>query len=876
MRDAKLCESGNWQVAGWFVLRTSAPREGEARMGGVDASAGFAYQHAQAVHCVLDLAGLDDAGYVRVEATNDVVDVEIYTGGDTLVRAAQFKIRDQKYTWGVAELVDELVRWSALAAKYPEAGYEFVTDGRLGPTGREVQKALEAARNGHGAALAELARGRNVALDPEGCSRASIRADTPGFDQLLVAAVDRVAGMVPHVTGELEAEERATQLVLELLRQVVGRSGDPDPAARVITRAELDVLLSDGREYVGTESWSAALRDEFVEAVRRGTSRGVVLRCAVTGAQVGTSADKLGPLEEFIGSTQIPLLSGPTGTGKSTVIRQAQAAAAGRGEIVIVVEAEGYVSKRLGSLVARGINAPGFVGAYSATGLKALSDPAVTVIIDGVSEIPSDERAALEAELKQFIASDVRAKLVLAGRESTILQGVLPRHTPVYPIVVEQLNRERRLDILAELSQGELVGRYAQELAAQAEHALQGAADNPQLFLVGVSLIAKGCEFTDPASMYQQCVHARAEEGGLMNPTVLEVGLGVAFAALADAGRRYCDSFAWTVQLNEAATVLQADGHDVTTADLREFGFETGLIIRSGGDAVRAVHDSFADYFAAAAHARAAAQLPAKLHPGDTARIRFLVELAGVTGQISAQIASDLPFFVPAVAEREDLQPDESWYATTQALLASLWPTDVEPPRIAFWQAAGTHLVTVDGDVAGWLGERTLTEVGAEAHTLEASGGPLNVAAKIWRHRLRAQLDCRRRGTAPVPGTHEQTVTMLAAFSDALALATRELAQQITPPGQQDAVLGAIGPCRIQFALDPDSDVADQRERGVRYRYVDKLDRGEAAVQEMPDDVDESWTGQGRVDAFLGQEPSHAAARTVAEAVNRLTAKQWL
>ncbi|QDQ93039.1 ATP-binding protein [Rhodococcus sp. WB9] len=848
-------------------------------MGGVDASAGFAYQHAQAVHRVLDLADLDDAGYVRVEATNDVVDVEIYTGDDTLVRAAQFKIRGQQYTWGEAALVDELVRWSALAAKYPDARYEFVTDGRLGPTGREVQAALEMARNGDGADLGAIARHRNVTLDAAVCGRASIVADTPGFDQLLVAAVDRVAGLLPHVTGELEAEERGTQLVLELLRQVVGRSGAADPDVRVITRTELDALLSDSREYVGTESWSPDLRNEFVEVVRRNAPRGVALRCEVAGAgaQVGTSAEEESrPLDELIGATQILLLSGPTGTGKSTVIKQAQAAAAERGEIVIVVDAEAYVPKRLGSLIARGINTPGFVGAYSATGLKALSDSAVTVIIDGVSEIPSEERAALKAELKQFIASDVRAKLVLAGRDSTILQGMLPRHTPVYPVGVEQLNRERRLEILADLSQGELDDRYARELAAQAEHALQGAADNPQLFVVGIWLIAKGWEFTDPASMYRQYIHARAQEGGYTNPTVLEVGLGIAFAALADTGRRYCDSFAWTTQLNEAASALQASGHDVTTTDLREFGFETGLIIRSSGDVVRAVHDSFADYFAAAAHARAVSPLPEQLHPTDTARIRFLVELAGVTDRLSAQIASDLPFLVPAAAEREDLRPDESWCATTEVLVASLWPTAVEPPRIAFWQASDRHMVTVDGDVAGWLGERTLTEVGAGALTFEATGGPLNVATKIWRNRLRAQLDYRRRVTAPAPSTHEQTVTMLVAFSDALSIATRELVQQITPPGQHDSVLGAVGPCRIQFALDPDNDVADQRERGVRYRYVDNLGPDEAAVLEMVAGSDESWTGWGRVDAFLSQEPSHAAARIVSQAVNELVDRQWL
>lgn len=848
-------------------------------VGGVDATAGFAYQHAQAVHRVLDLAGVEGAGHVRVEATNDVVDVEVYSGDGTLVRAAQYKIRDQKYTWGEAELVAELARWSVLAAAYPDAQYEFVTDGRLGPTGRKVQEALVAVRAGQTAALSELARSRNVTLDPTACARASIVADTPGFDELIVSAIDRVAGLLPHVTGELEAEERGTQLIHALLRMVVGRSGDADPGARVIAKSELDVLLSDRREYVATESWSTDLRNEFLQSVGQTTLRGVSLRCESTGAgaRIGTSGgDKAWNLEELIGNAEVPLLSGPTGSGKTTVIRRAQFAAAQRGEIVIVVDAEGYVPKRLGSLVARGINTPGFVGAYSATGLRALCDPEVTVIIDGVSEIPSEAREALRTELKQLVASDVRAKLVLVGRDSTILQGVLPRHSSVHPIAVEQLDRARRIEILSELSRGALDSRGVQRLVAQAEHALKGAANNPQLFVVGSTLIASGYEFNDSASMYRRYVHGFAEEVGYTNVTVLEVGLGIAFAALADTDRRYCDSFEWTEQLSTATRVLQAGGHEVTTSDLREFGFETGLVVRSGGDVVKAVHDSFADYFAAVAHARNAASLPSRLRLGDTARVRFLVELAGVTDSLSGQIAASLPFLVPEAAEREDLQPTESWYEATRVVLAHLWPTGVDLPRIAYWQAADRHFVTVYGSSCGWLGELTLAEVDTEAFTFQVSRGPLNVAAKIWRHRLHAQLDCKRRGTASVPRTHEQTVAMLTAFSDELAVAMHDLARQIAPTDQQDLVLGAIGPRRIQFALDAEGDAADQRERGVLYRYLDDLQHDEATVLEMPADPDKSWTGWGRVDSFLGQEPSHAAASAVSQAINDLTGRQWL
>jgi hypothetical protein len=46
-------------------------------MGGVEASGGFAYQHAQAIQHALALAEDPNLHYVRVEAENDIVDVEI-------------------------------------------------------------------------------------------------------------------------------------------------------------------------------------------------------------------------------------------------------------------------------------------------------------------------------------------------------------------------------------------------------------------------------------------------------------------------------------------------------------------------------------------------------------------------------------------------------------------------------------------------------------------------------------------------------------------------------------------------------------------------------------------------------------------------------
>src|SRR3954452_6927633 len=111
-------------------------------MRGVDAAGGFAYQHAQAIQLALRLALDETLDRIRVEAENDVVDAEVWSGSNELVEGFQYKRRNEKDTWGQQELIDELADWSDVAQLHPGASYHFVTDGRLGPTGRRVRDAL--------------------------------------------------------------------------------------------------------------------------------------------------------------------------------------------------------------------------------------------------------------------------------------------------------------------------------------------------------------------------------------------------------------------------------------------------------------------------------------------------------------------------------------------------------------------------------------------------------------------------------------------------------------------------------------------------------------------------------------------------------------
>lgn len=62
-------------------------------MSGTDAAGGFSYRHAQAIQAALELASNDELDRIRVEAENDVIDLEVWNKSGQLVSAVQYKRR---------------------------------------------------------------------------------------------------------------------------------------------------------------------------------------------------------------------------------------------------------------------------------------------------------------------------------------------------------------------------------------------------------------------------------------------------------------------------------------------------------------------------------------------------------------------------------------------------------------------------------------------------------------------------------------------------------------------------------------------------------------------------------------------------------------
>ncbi|MCH9732324.1 MAG: ATP-binding protein [Actinomycetia bacterium] len=848
-------------------------------MGGVDASAGLAYQHAQAVQTALTIATDPSLHAIRVEAANDVIDVEICSQDGHLVKGSQFKLRNQRDTWGQQELIDELVRWSGLAGDSPGATYEFVTDGRLGPTGVKVRDALEKAASGDLRDIRQLIAGKtaDVVVSDESLMRASVRAEGLAYPDLLAAAQTRARALLPNVTSTSEAEERGRWVVLELLNMVTERSGLADDAARIITRDEVLALLATPQDHTPSAQWDAALKSKFCASVlARHDVSPVELACRPDVAIAAGAANEPQPLENWAQENAVRLLAGASGSGKSTVVLDMQRRAAERGAVVIAVSAEDYIPGRLAALVAGGLNRHTFIGAHPAVGTAALADTDVIIAVDGVTEIPAPTRAELENELKQFLSADRRADLVLIGRGLTAMRAMLTRSVATTDLMVCPMSEDEQCRIVESICQ--LDTDTAHWLVRQVGHVMHEAASNPLMLLLGARAIALKGPASSPALIFHTVISDIAEECGYPDASVLIAGLGLAYATLLNRQKRYCDTLEWGSLLTQSAERLTDVGHSVTVRRLREFGSETGIVRSAPFDTVRPIHDSFADFLAAVALTRSLAKLPDRLGEHDRARARFLAQLSGVAVGLADRLTRDLPFTAVNVAPYESRRPEEAWFDETNLHVDHLLPTAQARPTVAYWQDTGGRVVvTVGAGVEGWLGRaepaRAVFESGW-TFPLSDGQGPLTVAVRIWHRWLEQLFTAPALSGVPVPQNLQESRAILAAHSTALLQHRLDLSSQMGLSGSDGEALIAAVSQQVQFAISKHQ-VAEERARRVWFRELAGLTTGEEVlVGELSDPA--GWTGRARVDSFVTTSAAQSASRDLRQTINAMVGRTWL
>ncbi|MCB5177929.1 AAA family ATPase [Streptomyces antimicrobicus] len=532
-------------------------------MSGVDTVRGIAYQQAQGVLQAVGVLEDPDLGGLRVEGTDDAVDIELLGRDGTLRHAIQVKVRATDYTWGESALLTVLKRWAVLPAA-AHASFEFLTDGRLGPSGQRVQQALRSAAEGD---TDDLARLLGAGIDDPvytALGKATIRQDPSNIGALLKRAESQVAAMLPSAHTDEDRQEQATKAVDRLFRALFDFTSNPEPRHREMDRQVIAALLGVPAEQSPAHRWATARASYLEAAARRVVQEAVVPSVADIQVQVPSlfrqhewGEGQRTHLGELLSGAGPVLLTGRTGTGKSTALRILRQQAAESGEVVIMVHAESYLPGRMAALAADGLAAVLEEAFPTATGAQALSDNTVTLAIDGASEIAEPMRRALHQELLAPVSSGRGARLVLVGRDVAALREILPSSVSPATYQMVGFGHEQRVELVEKATAA--AGRpcppqLARTVVVPLEQTLGDAAANPLLFSMALSLLDNQSAPKGRADLYRAFIEQLAARNGASGLSAVRTALGIVFARLLNEGRRYADVYEWHRRLSQATS----------------------------------------------------------------------------------------------------------------------------------------------------------------------------------------------------------------------------------------------------------------------------------------------------------------------------------
>ncbi|MEI9935828.1 MAG: ATP-binding protein [Pseudomonadota bacterium] len=838
-----------------------------AGMGGVDNIRGVAYQQAQAVLVALDVLDGSHLGGIRIEGVEDIVDIETFTHAGVVSSAKQVKTRVDRYTWGRAELVSVLNTWAALPMA-SLASFEFVTDGRLGTTGEEVQSALEQAGAGSCARLAEILEvdvGSPTCVALRG---ARVRVDGATTGSLLDRAERQVAAMLPSVRTSEDAREQARSAVGNLFRLLFERGGNPNESVRTFAREDLAQALGVPSDQPAAHRWLGALRPRYLRAARSIPTAPIALGVQVARAPHGASAEQLG-IGVLLSANKPVLLFGRTGSGKTTAIRGLCREAADADRVVLLAHAEAYLGGRLDALVADAISNLLDEDLPAAAGRQALSDRSVVLAIDGVSEVPPHVQRALRDDLAATAAAKRGARIILIGRDIAVLREVLPSSVSPGAYYVSALGHEQRRAWAARYSHLD-----AERLVAQIEHALGDGAGNPLLFEMALELAVEGTAVTDRAALYNLFVERLAERSGATNLVTTSVALGMVFAQLLDHGRRYADPSEWNHKLHGAISTLAREGHPGIDADATDRSARRcGLIVPVGyTQIVRPLHDSFADYLAGTAHARGLVPFPPQLLPGDEQRILFSAEIDGLGSDLAHSVARSLPFLAVRASsfERASCFGENCPAEVEEFLRCFLAPGNrfsVALCRVGSRVMAARHT----GVHSEWVDQHAFKTISRHASTIVLdSGGPLALAVRLWRHHLGQALR-KPGGIQPSrPKSLGEACATLDTHLRRVAEAITQWIEQLAPPGHAAVLRRQVGPVGLRAVLLPE----DNGDWPVIYFSSEDVNVSAADAADAPQhDVIEA--GHIRLSVLLDTSAADAAAAEIRRAICGLTLFGW-
>ncbi|GAA1874497.1 hypothetical protein GCM10009715_21510 [Paeniglutamicibacter psychrophenolicus] len=879
-------------------------------MSGVDTVRGINYQHCQAILIALDVAADNSVLGIRVEGAVDALDLEVIAddpggAGPFVVRGLQMKSRLQPHTWARAELLAIVHRWAELPLS-ADSEFSLLTDGALGPSGCAVAAALDEARDGKYDTVAELL---GVDVEDPLCvvmGRARIVSEPGSVEALLFSAEMEVKALLETGPTHPDAEKDAADRVNELFRVISTRSGLPDLDDRFIARDEIVSIVGDIARLAETDRWTGSLVGEYVTAVASEQIDDLVVPTLRASWQSPSIR-----LEDLALVSGPLLMTGRTGSGKSTLSRLWRRGAACAGEKVVMCHAEAYIAQRLDRLVADAVGTAVGRTLSRRVGRQVLGDPSVTVILDGISEVPQQVRSELAADLRIHLAGVRGARVVGVGRDEGVCAAVFPASATVQRLYPSAFGRLERLTLTAKVlgepergisspvtsdggkpaalpgaSGGDMedFSPRCYEALAQVEHALGDAAGNPMLLELALQLVAGGVPFTDRASVYELTVSRMSDRANGGDVRLAVAVLGVVFAELLDEGRRYANPLEWERMVAGAAVFLEERGVATDVAAIREAVARSGLvnavITGIGRTTLRVpVHDSFADYFAARAHADGLVHLPEALLENDENRLWFSSQMRMLNDSEVLAVAKQLPFSLVRVSDSDHNTISEQAPGIVAALLNAVLPDDTDV-EVTMWRTANGKTMAQAGTGATMWVDPAQAPTVFEGPTVvaEDSDGPTAVAVRLWRLILKQRLRRDRRLRPRAPRSCQEACDQLSAHCREVIAALAAVLADVAPPGAVNRLQETIGPLGM-------TGVVYERQRRVfgldgwpvRYRHTIAVDLAAATGSSPPpEERTGAYSASTDVVSRVSTSPEVTAAKAIGEAVTKLTRNHWL
>ena len=363
--------------------------------------------------------------------------------------------------------------------------------------------------------------------------------------------------------------------------------------------------------------------------------------------------------------------------------------------------------------------------------------------------------------------------------------------------------------------------------------------------------------------------------------------LGVVFARLLDQGKRYANPLEWERLFGEAGALLQEHGIATEIAQIREAVARSGLVnaIMTGIRSTTLkgpIHDSFADYFAARAHADGLVQLPATLVENDENRVLFSALMLMLSDADVLAVAEHLPFSLVRLSESDHNPITDDTPELVAKILNTVLP-DAAAVGVTMWRRKdGVPLAQVGTGTNGWveLGDAPDLFAGATVVT-EPGDGPVTVATRLWRlllnQRLRRSSNLRPR----TPRSRQEACDQLTAHADQVIAAADVILAEVAPPVTAERLARTVGPLGMTGLVYE----RERREFGsdgwpIAFRHspnthlVPAPDGSPAPARTYVGEGE--FTAWGDVESQVSTPPERAAAKEIRSAIGKLTRNHWL